>query len=475
MKTPWISPDRRIALYHGDCLDVLPGLERSAIDSVITDPPYGLSFIGKTWDHGVPGPEFWRAVADVCKPGTLMMAFGGTRTFHRLACAIEDAGWEIRDTIMWIYGSGFPKSLDVGKAIDKSGGKQIGWFGQWLRKWRKETATPMREVAALFPSKTGGMTGCVSNWELGLNIPSPEQFNLIAATFGLPFESIEQLEREVIGKAPWSNSAKHFTPGEDHTQRVNLDVTSPATDAAKTWDGWGTALKPAHEPITVAMKALDGTFAQNALTHGVAGLNVDGCRVGVEGGTRKAGPPSYKPGSTLGASLNGGGVEPIDAGRWPANVIHDGSDEVMAEFAKASESGPDHRSLPPGTGGMWKGFSNTPFGPTYPDSGSAARFFYTAKASPAERGEGNTHPTVKPLALMKYLAKLTRTPASGVVLDPFMGSGTTAIAAHQTGRSFVGIEKDEESFEIARQRIEAYLEALGGDMFGAEMSLNGDL
>jgi site-specific DNA-methyltransferase (adenine-specific) len=332
-------------ILEGDCRDFLPLPE--PVDAVVTDPPYGLSFMGKVWDRGVPGVEFWESIGSAMKPGAHLLAFGGTRTFHRLTCAIEDAGFEIRDCLMWVYGSGFPKSLDVSKAIDKAAGAERGDAGPSTRHG-------------------GGVVGAGTSYEL---------------------------------------------PPEPHR------LTAPATDAAKQWQGWGTALKPAWEPIILARKPLIGTVAANVLEHGTGALNIDGCRVGTEKRTNPA--AGNKPG---GAAFMGKGmpegVSPTEAvGRWPANLIHDGSDEVTEQLPN-----------------------------------EAARFFYCAKASKAERGEGNTHPTVKPLALMRYLCRLV-TPPGGLVLDPFMGSGSTLLAAQQEGLRSVGIDLDEKHCQIALNRL----------------------
>lgn len=311
-------------IHLGNCLEVLKGIPDNSVDSIVTDPPYGLSFMGKKWDYDVPEQAIWEECLRVLKPGGHLLAFAGTRTQHRMAVRIEDAGFEIRDMIAWVYGSGFPKSLDVSKAIDKAAGAV----------------------------------------------------------------------REVIGKAQWSNSAAHFVPGEDHTARVTLDITAPATDAARKWEGWGTALKPALEPITVARKPFKGAVADNVLTHSTGALNIDGCRI--EGGSKCDGITT--------------------SGRWPANLIHDGSAEVDDSI------------------------------------GSASRFFYCAKTSRKDRGEGNNHPTVKPTDLMAYLCRLV-TPPGGVVLDPFMGSGSTGKAAVREGFRFIGIEMDADYLAIAEARI----------------------
>ena len=337
-------------IINGDCLDVLKELEDNSVDSIVTDPPYGLSFMGKRWDYDVPNVDIWKECLRVLKPGGHLLRFAGTRTQHRMAVRIEDAGFEIRDMIAWVYGSGFPKSLDVSKAIDKAAG----------------------------------------------------------------------VEREVLGetrKGAQTNSTGRYGAWGD-----GITPTAPATDAAKQWDGWGTALKPALEPITVARKPLIGTVAENVLQHGTGAINVDGGRV--------------------------------EGGRWPANFIHDGSEEAI-DLLKDS-----------------------------------ARFFYCAKASKRDRDEGcegmeqksaaecvdrvegsagmnspragagrtsgshNHHPTVKPTDLMRYLCRLV-TPPDGTVLDPFMGSGSTGKAAVLEGFRFIGIEREEEYCEIAERRIEA--------------------
>ena len=339
----------KLTLHHGDCLEVLRSLPDCSVDSVVTDPPYGLSFMGKRWDYDVPSVDVWAECLRVLKPGGHLLAFAGTRTQHRMAVRIEDAGFEIRDMIAWVYGSGFPKSLDVSKAIDKAAGA----------------------------------------------------------------------EREVVGQHGAPAKSIYSQGKQELPQEVN--ITAPATPEAKQWQGWGTALKPALEPITVARKPLIGTVAENVLQHGTGAINVDGGRVGE---------------------------------RWPANFIHDGSEEATDLL------------------------------------GASARFFYCAKASKADRDEGceklqersagecvdrvegsagmespragagrtsgsrNHHPTVKPTDLMRYLCRLV-TPPSGIVLDPFMGSGSTGKAAMLEGFAFVGIEREAEYIDIAKARIQS--------------------
>lgn len=337
-------------IYLGDCLEVMKTFPADVVDTVITDPPYGLEFMGKDWDKGVPGTPYWSEMLRIAKPGALLLSFGGTRTYHRMACAIEDAGWGIRDCMMWLYGSGFPKSLDISKAIDKAKGADRPIIGQHK-------------------------------------------------------QSIPQI-------SPRENFGQRF--GDEGN---NAYITAPATDLAKEWNGWGTALKPAWEPIIVAMKPLDGTFAENAEKWGVAGINVEAGRIGtndnLDGGCHSpnVSPRAMAPGGAQRNVVAGPYRQPT--GRWPANLL-------LEEGVTDAE---------------W------------------SRFFYTAKASKRERGEGNNHPTVKPIALMEYLCKLTKTPTGGLVLDPFSGSGTTAIACMRTGRDYIGIEKEASYLQIAENRI----------------------
>ena len=376
-------------IYLGNCLDVLQTLAAESIDSIVTDPPYGLGFMGKEWDHSVPGAPFWEAMLRVAKPGAYLAAFGGTRTFHRMACAIEDAGWELRDTLMWVYGSGFPKSHN----------------GEW----------------------------------------------------------------------------------------------------------GGTALKPAWEPIILARKPLVGTVEANWRQHGTGALNIDGCRV--EGIAERPGttPPSAGERGSMSGDLPRQNYEPDQQGRWPANVLHDGSCEVISAFpnapgqiANASSSrmrktqnvygamscgnGRDGEASQESENAGAVGFNMKP-GARRGDAGSAARFFYCAKASKADRDDGldahpvvvtdvlaghrsrrmeevkrpdgatpsvgrNNHPTVKPTDLMRWLCRLV-TPPGGHVLDPFTGSGSTGRAAVMEGMRFTGIELDPEYVAIAEARIRA--------------------
>ena len=338
-------------LHLGGCLEVLATLPDNSVDSIVTDPPYGLSFMGKKWDYDVPSVAIWEQCLRVLKPGGHLLAFAGTRTQHRMAVRIEDAGFEIRDMIAWVYGSGFPKSLDVSKAIDKAAGAE-----------REKVRVKPR------PETSGTMSGKADT-------------------------------------RPWIEKSRELGYHE-------VDGNIPATPEAQQWEGWGTALKPALEPITMARKPLSGTVAETVLQHGTGAINVDGCRVGTDGGTTRSDQAPYAESGWR----TGHAVEPINAGRWPANIIHDGSNEA----ALALKSG--------------------------------ARFFYTAKAGKDDRETDNNHPTVKPTMLMAYLCRLV-TPPGGTVLDPFMGSGSTGKAATVNGFRFIGIERDPEYHKIAQARI----------------------
>lgn len=365
----------RHTLHIGNNLGVLPTMPDNSIDAIVTDPPYGLVFMGKDWDKDVPGPDTWRECLRVLKPGGHLLAFAGTRTQHKMATAIELAGFEVRDLIAWVYGSGFPKSHNISKALDKSEGHWRGRAGK-----------------------------------------------------------VVSLNRAMSGP---------------HYERTQLG--SPITASAKQWDGWGTALKPAMEPITVARKPLEGTVAANVLKHGTGAINIDACRVGTDGGTCRHGKAD-KPNDAGWENMRGHGIATLALGRWPANLIHDGSEEPVSML------------------------------------GDAARFFYCPKANKKDRDEGceelptqekpahmrtgngtgetsmadgfqptqrkNTHPTVKPTDLMRYLCRLV-TPPGGTVLDPFTGSGSTGKAAILEGFNFIGIELSPEYAAIAEARIRA--------------------
>jgi hypothetical protein len=382
--TPYFAQDG-VTLYHGDCREILQGLPDESVSAVVTDPPYGLAFMGKRWDYDVPSVEVWAECLRVLKPGGHLLAFAGTRTQHRMAVRIEDAGFEIRDMIAWVYGSGFPKSLDVSKAIDKAAGAE-------------------REVVGV-AGKSGASRSCM---------------------------------------------AGDFAGGE-------YMATAPATPEAKQWQGWGTALKPSWECITVARKPLIGTVAENVLQHGTGALNVDGCRVGTDGGTKAVNHAKKEDGrlQRWDEGYRGGRneIEQINAGRWPANLIHDGSEEVTGLFPETAPAKQADRGKGI-DGATFKHASGAESGVRgHNDAGgSAARFFYTAKADKSDRGPGNNHPTVKPVDLMRYLVRLV-CPMGGVVLDPFSGSGTTLAAAQAEGCLAIGVEREEAYCEIIKGRF----------------------
>ena len=421
---------RNAVIYQGNNLEVLPTLADNSVDSIVCDPPYELGFMGKTWDNsGIAySIELWRECLRVLKPGGHLLAFGGTRTWHRLAVAIEDAGFEIRDNIAWLYGSGFPKSHNISKAIDKAAGAE-------------------REV-------------------IGQTMASPK--------------GISQAEgRTDTAAGAYGGEAKL------------IDITASATDDAKAWDGWGTALKPAHEPIVVARKPLIGTVAENVLTHGVGGINVDACRIGTETININNYPDGFDPKNNLNnISQVGQDYETkTSVGRWPANIILDEyTAELLDEQSGISKDGTATRRNLDSTekykSQSLGAFSKLTNDVGYGGQGGASRFFYVAKASKRDRNEGldelpevqtaslarenikirldgserkspikqNFHPTVKPTALMQYLIRLV-TPANGVVLDPFAGSGSTGKAAILENKHFIGIELTAEYLPIIEGRL----------------------
>ena len=452
-------------------------LDEASVDAIVTDPPYELGFMGKSWDStGIANSvSMWREALRVLKPGGHLLAFGGNRTYHRMVCAIEDAGFEIRDQIGWAYATGFPKSLDVSKAIDKmriEDAEPIRVVCRAIRSAMDVAGLKSRDLTPLFGNCHPRL---IDHWaardtDSQPALPTWEQWvslRTVLRMAGCLDAEVRRLnDRKGSAGDAWQTAKvigrhKGDTPGfGEHRFSVRDDSIREATEAAKQWDGWGTALKPAWEPIVVARKPLIDTVAANVMAHGTGAINIDGCRIpttdSLNGGTysgslRDPGEQRCLENRNRKRGI-GEFVQP--EGRWPANLIHDGSDEVLALFPQSkgqqgSTTGAETSSKTANTFGQFAG--RTPSEPRN-DTGSAARFFYCAKAGAADRGDGNTHPTVKPTDLMRYLCRLV-TPPGGLVLDPFTGSGSTGKAAKLEGFRFMGFEKDTEYAEIARRRI----------------------
>jgi site-specific DNA-methyltransferase (adenine-specific) len=427
MKPTLIIGDAEI--YQGNNLDVLPTLPDNSVDSIVCDPPYELGFMGKSWDSsGIAySVQLWQECLRVLKPGGHLLAFGGTRTWHRLAVAIEDAGFEIRDNIAWLYGSGFPKSHNISKAIDKAAGVE-------------------------FQAKPASGVGFMNSTDDGYNT------------------TLNQLTR-----------------------------TGESTDAAKAWDGWGTALKPAHEPIVVARKPVIGTVAENVLTYGTGALNIDATRIGFTDTEtdNRIGTDFISNNGDASNNANDNQVPNKhyvqmykSQGRWPANIILDEHTAELLDQETATLKGATTTTTRKhGNNIFSQGKGEAITLTNYGDSGGASRFFYVAKANKRDRNEGldklslvqmdigderpsgsswerrgqstqprqNFHPTVKPTALMQYLIRLV-TPEGGVVLDPFTGSGSTGKAAILENKKFIGIELTEEYLPIIEGRLKHALE-----------------
>lgn len=496
--TPYYQDDS-VTLYHRDCIDLMRELPDSSVDSVVTDPPYALEFMGKQWDGWATPRAFqdwceqWASEClRVLKPGGHLLAFGGSRTWHRLASAVEDAGFEVRDSIAWLYGSGFPKSLDVSKAIDRQRDDRADVLRVtgWLAGQRDRAGLTNRDIDAAF-----GFNGMALHWTSAPHrkvavIPTWEQWERLRDLIGFGDEMDAEVwrlngrkgkpgeawaEREVIGERATGigtgrGSVPYIGDSDDRS------VTAPATDAAKQWHGWGTALKPAFEPIVVARKPLVGTVAQNVTQHGTGALHIDACRTGDEERVNNAGGASslqrvsrvehgYR--DTITASV---GEASTVTGRWPTNVVLD--EAAAAELDKQTGVL---------AGGYWPksrggDTSRTVYGnfagqdalvEKRGKAGGASQFFpvfkYTAKAASGERPEvdGVRHPTVKPLDLMRWLVRLV-TPPSGVVLDPFAGSGTTAEACVLEHFRCITIEREADYLPLIVARLSKPME-LGFD------------
>jgi site-specific DNA-methyltransferase (adenine-specific) len=433
-------------IYNGDCLEVMDTIDKCSVDSVVTDPPYHLTsivkrfgkegsapaqfgtdgaftrtskgFMGKEWDGGDIAfqANTWRKCYELLKPGGHLIAFSGSRTYHRMAVAIEDAGFEIRDQCIWLYGSGFPKSHNIGREIDKKQGN----------------------------------------------------------------------DREVVGEVRAGKNALGQDSGwNKHNNRTQIEITKGNSD----WEGWGTALKPAHEPMVLARKPLsEKSVADNVMKYGTGAINIDGCRIEGQSEDTERKKVVRKARSTDGvwtddnSGMKSEGSEYADAdprGRWPSNIMHDGSEQVQSIFPETSSTEVSRERTHKGIWSAGELAESEQLMPAYGDQGNASRYFYCAKTSKEERNFGlhgfknqvavgmsgrsdgslgsitmnkNVHPTVKPVELMRYLVRLV-TPKGGLVLDPFMGSGSTGMGAREEDFRFVGIEKEEEYYEIAKARI----------------------
>lgn len=469
---------RKVRLYNGDCLEVLKQLEPDSIDSIITDPPYSLSsikkrfsktsitddnktgknakegttpharlskgFMGKDWDNEIAfNSEVWELCLRVAKPGAILMAMGGSRTYHRLACAIEDAGWEIRDCISYFNDA----SQQEMTFLDSLDDEQLGAY-----------------LELHYP-------GLTMAWVYGSGLP-------LGYDISKGIDKKKGKEREVIGKVKKTHiSTNRSNEGyvrrshydEDGNVKREMEITAPATDLAKQFDGYNTRLKPAVEFIVVAQKSVERHYAYNAEKWGVSGYNVDESRVGTEERIIEGSRGTNKVYGQIKRNDN----YKVVKGRYPSNLIHDNSDEVNKEFDKA---GVGKSTARPNVEGKFyktnnqiygkhkgkqhytiledKGGTPARFFQSCPPDTEPARFLYTSKASRKERRKGNSHPTQKPLSLMQYLCRLTKTPTGGIVLDPFSGSGTTLLAAKKEGREAIGIDIEEEYCEITKKRLQ---------------------
>ena len=457
-------------IHHGDCIETMNAMPPESVDAIVTDPPYGLGFMGKKWDDLPPSLEWAEACYRVLKPGGHIAAFGGTRTWHRLAVAIEDAGFEMRDSLAWLYGSGFPKSHDVGKAIDKlDASDERRARALEFTTFIRESGLTARRIDELTRTNMGGHFTTAASQPA---VATAELFDRLRPHLPEVPERIEELvrqrtvesmnfaARELLGVETRTNEPSGIVNvGQGEREVIERKITAPATPEAAQWDGWGTALKPAFEPIVLARKPLaEKTVARNVLAHGTGAINVDACRI--DSGARPL-IISKSEASTgiLGDGLNGSssGGETTQ-GRWPANVLLDQHaaawvDEQSGHLpagSRPARRGPDAARTAYGAFAGQEGLEAARL-----DSGGASRFFYTAKAPKSERPnvDGVQHPTVKPLAIMRWLIRLV-TPPGGTVLDPFAGSGTTIEAALIEGFDPVGIEMETDYLPLIQHRID---------------------
>jgi len=454
-------------IYNIDCIEGMKLLDDNSVDSIVTDPPYELGFMGKKWDNtGIAyNIEVWKEALRVLKPGGYLLSFGGTRTYHRMACAIEDAGFEIRDQIQWIYGSGFPKSLDISKSLEKR--RCTIDIGKWILERMKILNLDKKEIA-----KYCNVTPRQIDHWIGINTPCPQN----------PKQDKYLLLEEILQDKPiWreqfiekhgdkSNDKIHSrSGGNDFAKIVGSksnkkieEIYKLETQEAQQWEGWGTALKPAHEPIVVARKPLsEKTVAENVLKYSTGGINIDECRIyrdiNDKSGWSISGSKESENMAMSGKNYTRPPKEDNTKGRFPANVIFDEEagkmlDKQSGILKSGARKGKNNinsmeQSVSIGNGWRYTG------GKCDSSEGGASRFFYCAKTSKKERGEGNNHPTVKPLSLIKYLITLV-TPPNGICLDPFEGSGTHAIASKELGFNYIGFEKDTTYCGIIEKRIQ---------------------
>jgi DNA modification methylase len=534
--TPFLD-DYDVIVYEGDCIEVMREMPEASVDAIVTDPPYGLEFMGKDWDRpwavsasnsvGYSGrddlklpahrdnrnancrscggrqrgakrckceaPEWDRSPASdmqafqsfseawareafrILKPGGHLLAFAGTRTYHRMASGVEDAGFEIRDCIAWMYGSGFPKSLDVSKAIDKLDARDEQEERRYrFTAWVRSTGLTVKQIDTATGTNMGGHYTTDASQPAIMTRKHLEAVRHLVADVPAwveaecdkrSVESRNMAAREVVGErsVPIGPGFAGETYQGDNAGSKEYADTLPHTPEAAKWNGWGTALKPAFEPIVVARKPLIGTVAQNVLEHGTGALNIDGCRIespdGVPMFTQKGNPSAN---GIYGDGLNGSkalGQRDFITGRWPANVALDETAASILDQQSGERSSSPFKATTDGaqTDRQHVSFADLEYsGRGYTDTGGASRFFYTAKASRHDRNAGgladNTHPTVKPTELMRWLIRLV-TPPDGIILDPFGGSGSTGVAARAENVRCILIERETEYLQIIRDRL----------------------
>ncbi|SEN87957.1 DNA methyltransferase [Nonomuraea pusilla] len=499
MTEPYWSDDT-VTLYVGDCREVLAAMPDASVDAIVTDPPYELAFMGRAWDaSGIAfDPAVWRECLRVLKPGGHLLAFGAPRAYHRMAVAVEDAGFEIRDSIHWVFGSGFPKGQDMGKAIDRrrEDRTKVLQVTAWLAAARDAAGWTNAQIDALWGYS--GMGGLWTTQGKAAIVPRLDQWDRIRDSLGFDDTEIRPLvvelnerkgrlgesleQREVVGtRSAATRKSDHLYGNFSGDGRLTL----PSSEAAHRWDGWNTALKPAHEPIVLARKStgFNSTVA-NILEWGTGALNIAACRTPVTAEDAKAMDRVNTPGSArmkAGASpigtftrASGSGALDTTQGRWPTNFVITHSalcaeDEVCQPDCPVAEL--DRQSGTRRSGGDVSGNEPSPrFSETYGesararfvkhrDAGGASRFFptfrYEAKAPSSERprlADGTAHATVKPLALMRWLVRLV-TPPGGLVLDPFAGSGTTGEACALEGFRAVLVELEKPHAELIKRRL----------------------